>query len=332
MSYAQVLNPAVGNRVVAHGLRLVCPKCRYSLGGLLAPDALNSSSFVCRLCKHEIHRVNSIWRAILPQRSSYFHEFMANYQRIRAAEGRGSATAEYYLNLPYRDLTGANQAQWAIRARTFRYLERKILPTLEAGRGPLDILDLGAGNGWLSYRLALRGHRPVAVDLMTDSRDGLSAAQHFSSYLDLLFPCFQAELDILPFGDSQFDVAVFNASFHYSEDYQRTLGEALRCVKPGGAIVVADTAWYSSDESGARMIAERRATFVERFGTASDAIGSLEFLTDQRLKILEEHFGLTWQAHTPYYGLQWAIRPVVAKIRGKREPSKFRIYVVEVPR
>jgi SAM-dependent methyltransferase len=182
----------------------------------------------------------------------------------------------------------------------------------------------------MSYRLALLGHRPVAVDLMTDSRDGLSAAQHFSSHLGVLFPCFQAELDNLPFADSQFDMAVFNASFHYSEDYRRTLAEALRCVKPGGAVVIADTAWYSSEASGAHMVAERQAAFVARFGTPSDAIRSLEFLTDERLRALQEHFGLRWQVHTPFYGLRWAMRPMVAKLRGKREPSAFRIYVAEV--
>jgi SAM-dependent methyltransferase len=326
----RVLSAALSNKVDTHGLRLLCPACRHPLRELYAPNSLENFSFACGLCKHELYRVNGIWRAILPQRSAYFQEFMANYQRIRLAEGRGSATADYYLALPYKDLTGANQGQWSIRGCTFRYFERKILPAFEASRDPLEILDLGAGNGWLSYRLALRGHRPVAVDLMTDSRDGLSAAQHFSSNLGVLFPCFQAELDNLPFADSQFDIAVFNASFHYSEDYQRTLGEALRCVKPGGAIVIADTAWYSSEASGTRMIEERRAAFIERFGTASDAIRSLEFLTDNRLKAMEQHFGLKWQVHTPYYGLRWAMRPVVAKLQGKREPSTFRIYVAEV--
>jgi ubiquinone/menaquinone biosynthesis C-methylase UbiE len=267
---------------------------------------------------------------MLPQRSAYFHEFMTNYQRIRSEEGRGSATADFYLNLPYKDLTGTNQGQWSIRANTFRCFERHVLPVLERGRKALDILDLGAGNGWLSYRLALRRHRPVAVDLLTDSRDGLSAAQHFSSHLGVLFPCVQAELDNLPFADSQFDIAVFNASFHYSEDYQRTLGEALRCLKPGGAIVIADTAWYSSGENGSRMIAERQAAFLARYGTASDAIKSLEFLTNEQLKALEQCFGLKWQVYHPFYGLRWAMRPLIARLRNKREPSTFRIYVAEV--
>jgi SAM-dependent methyltransferase len=255
---------------------------------------------------------------------------MEDYQRIRFAEGRGSATAEFYLHLPYKDVTGANQDQWSIRARTFRCFDHQVLPALAAGRKSLDILDLGAGNGWLSYRLALREHRPVAVDLMTDSRDGLSAAQHFRSNLGVLFPCVQAELDNLPFADGQFDLAVFNASFHYSENYQRSLGEALRCLKSGGAIVIADTAWYSSEASGARMVAERHASFTKRFGTASGAIPSLEFLTDERLQALAQHFGLRWRVLTPFYGLLWAMRPVLAKLRGRREPSTFRIYVAEV--
>jgi SAM-dependent methyltransferase len=330
MSYLAALGRAVVSNSDVRTLRLVCPACSYPLGEMFEPEPQENLSFVCRFCNNETHAVDGIWRAISPKRAAYFQEFMTNYQTIRAAEGRGSATSEFYLSLPYKDLTGSNQKQWSIRARTFRYLERKILPALEDGHSSLDILDLGAGNGWLSYRLALRGHRPVAVDLMTDSFDGLGAARHFSSVLPKLFPRFQAELDSLPFADCQFDAVMFNASFHYSQDYQQTLGEALRCLKSGGVMVIADTAWYSSEASGTRMIAERQAAFVARFGTASDAIPSLEFLTDQRLRALEEHFGLKWQVHAPFYGLGWAMRPLIARLRGKREPSTFRIYVAEV--
>ena len=46
------------------------------------------------------------------------------------------------------------------------YFERHVL----RANTPLDLLDLGAGCGWMSYRLASRGHRPVAVDILTDGR------------------------------------------------------------------------------------------------------------------------------------------------------------------
>ncbi|MGC2111296.1 MAG: class I SAM-dependent methyltransferase [Candidatus Korobacteraceae bacterium] len=250
---------------------------------------------------------------------------------VRTAEGRGSDSDDYYLALPYRDLSGHNQSQWTIRARTFEYFERRILPPLEASQAcPLTILDLGAGNGWMSYRLALRGHRPCAVDLLTNDSDGLAAADHYREQLPDLFPRFQAELDCLPFEDSRFDLAVFNASFHYSEDYVQTLGEAIRCVRPGGSIVIADTAWYRREESGQQMIAERQNAFTHRHGLPSNAIKSQEYLTDQRLASLASACGIRWDVYSPSYGLRWAMRPWIAKLKGKREPSRFRIHVAEV--
>ena len=191
------------------------------------------------------------------------------------------------------------------------------------------VLDLGAGNGWLSYRLALAGFRPVAVDLLTNDYDGLGAASHFQSELPELFPRFQAELACLPFQDSEFAAAVFNASFHYAEDFSRSLGEALRCVKPGGLVVIADTPWYSRDESGQAMLAERRDLFLRKYGTASDSIACLEYLTDQRLRALAEQFSISWQILYPWYGWRWAMRPLLAKVQGRREPSRFRIYVAK---
>jgi SAM-dependent methyltransferase len=239
--------------------------------------------------------------------------------------------AEYYLALPYCDLTGNNSQQWIIRARTFRYIERQILPSLLSdNKKRLRILDLGAGNGWMSYRLALAGHAPVAVDLLTNDRDGLGAATHYQKQLAALFPRVQAELDLLPFTDDTFDLVIFNASFHYSEDYETTLAEASRCTRAGGTILIADTPWYSNDASGQQMVIERRTSFTQRYGFASDGLKSLEFLTDQRLQRLEACFGLRWQSHIPSYGMRWFMRPLLAKMQGRREPSQFRIYTTRV--
>jgi SAM-dependent methyltransferase len=256
---------------------------------------------------------------------------MQEYQIVRAAEGRGSQRSEYYLALPYRDISGRNEFQWAIRSRTFHYIEDKLLPEIER-RYPLglSVLDLGSGNGWLSYRLALRGFRPVAVDLLTNDQDGLAAAEHFRTQLPELFPRFQAELDRLPFADCQFDLAIFNASLHYSENYEVTLREVIRCLRRRGTVIVADSAWYSREESGKQMLAERRQAFIAQYGFPSDGIKSLEYFTNERLLTLEKRLGLRWQIHSPFYGLRWAMRPLMAKLRGKREPSKFRIYVAEI--
>jgi SAM-dependent methyltransferase len=188
------------------------------------------------------------------------------------------------------------------------------------------ILDIGAGNGWMSFRLAQQGYEPVAVDLLMNNDDGLGAAEHYRTSLPRLFPRFQAESSHLPFAASQFDIVIFSASFHYSEDYIASLGEALRCVRTGGVVIISDTPWYSRDESGLQMVAERQAYYRKTYGTASDSILSLEYLTDARLDALEREFGIEWNVHTPWYGFKWAIRPLVARIRGRRKPSSFRIY------
>jgi SAM-dependent methyltransferase len=312
------------------GVALQCPRC----GGRFDPTAKiegGSARLRCSGCFFVIQTENGIWKALPPDREAYFQRFLREYQIVRAAEGRGSAGPEYYLALPYRDLSGCNEYQWAIRSRTFRYLEDKILPVLERGRrSPMKILDLGAGNGWMSYRLALRGHKPVAVDLLMNDQDGLGAAVHFRKHLPMLFPRFQSELDRLPFVDGQFQIAIFNASLHYSEDYERTLREAIRCLRTKASIIIADTAWYRRDESGQQMLAERRQAYISQYGFASDGINGLEYLTDECLRTLERRLGLHWQVHSPFYGLRWIMRPLVARLRGRREPSRFRIHVAEV--
>lgn len=298
------------------GIRLKCPRCRADLDGL-----------ICLFCGFRMRVNRGIVHALPADRATHYAQFIKDYERIREAEGRGSKTDEFYLNLPFRDISGANSKHWTIRARSFSYFMKRLLDDAALMKGK-RILDLGAGNCWLSYRMSLAGLRPVAVDLLTNDYDGLGAAVHFQNQVPTLFPRFQAELARLPFQDQQFDVAIFNASFHYSEDYERTMREALRCVTRGGMVIVVDTPWYSSEQGGRAMLAERRAAFLMRFGTASDSISSLEYLTDDRLRTLEEQLSVRWSIHSPWYGPMWALRPFFARLLNRREPSRFRIFAV----
>jgi SAM-dependent methyltransferase len=266
-----------------------------------------------------------IVHALPPERAAHYARFMEDYERIRAAEGRGSESDDFYLNLPFRDVSERNSEQWRIRAQSYEYLLQHLLKlNLQEGNG--RILDLGAGNCWMSFRLALTGYHPFAVDLLANDRDGLGAGARYENHLTAMFPRFQAEIARLPFQDEQFDTIIFNASFHYSEDYGITLREAFRCVRKGGMVIVSDTPWYSCEESGRQMVAERRAYFTDRYGTASDSIKSAEYLTDERLRTLEQQLSIQWTTYSPRYGFKWAMRPVLAKLHRRREPSRFSIY------
>lgn len=315
MSLATIQNTS-NNAASAHvGVLLKCPRCRNNATGL-----------DCAHCGFEMKIVDGIMHALPPERAAHYAQFVRDYEHIRMAEGRGSENEEFYLSLPYKDLSAKNSRQWQIRAHSYDYLIRYVLSKGEQQKGR-RILDLGAGNCWMSYRLVLAGFEPVAVDLLTNDHDGLGAAMHFQNQLPQLFPRFQAAMRDLPFRDEQFDAVVFNASFHYAEDSEATLREALRCVRSGGVLAICDTPWYSREESGRQMVTERRAAFLRSYGTASDSIESLEFLTDARLQNLEERLSIRWTIHSPHYGFRWAMRPLIARLRSRREPSSFRIYV-----
>jgi len=303
-------------------LSLRCPSCLQAMGRINPLDA--SARSACAQCGFVLLNTESIWRALAPDREERFRRFMREYQTVRSQEGRGSSCAEFYLALPYADLTGRNNWQWKIRARSFSFFLGKLLPEFERDhpRG-LDVLDIGAGNGWMSFRLALKGHRPILVDLLDNAQDGLGAARHYFPHLPRPLPCIQAEMDRLPFGSRQFDLAVFNASFHYSENYERTLRETLRCLRPPGHVIILDSAFYNRDESGRRMVQERQAAFEKRFGFASDSIASREYLTQGTLDELARALSVSWRVLKPWYGIGWALRPFRARLVGRREPSKF---------
>ncbi|HEY7336886.1 MAG TPA: class I SAM-dependent methyltransferase [Bryobacteraceae bacterium] len=241
-------------------------------------------------------------------------QFLADYAKIRSAEGRGSADSAYYRALPFADLTGRNSAQWRIRARTFEYFALHVLP-----RSACRVLDLGAGNCWLSHRLATLGHSPVAVDIFADAQDGLAAWRHYPEP----FAVVEADFNELPFAPASFDLIVFNSSIHYSDDYAKTLAAARRCLRQRGRVVILDSPVYRRREHGVAMKVERQRLFERQYGTRSEALGSIEFFDLETLESLARELSLQWKIYRPWYGWKWHLRPVQAWLKRRRPPSRF---------
>ena len=314
-------------------LWLRCPECSASVGPISdRDDGALAASIECDCCEALTHKRSGVWRMLSTRQHTRFAQFKRQYEEIRRSEGRGSNHPAFYLALPFADLTGNFRDQWRIRARSYRYIERNILPRLEERHGDnLRVLDIGAGNGWLSYRLALSGHRPVAVDVCSNAYDGLEAARHYATILPEFFARFEAEMNCLPFDDAQFDVAIYNASFHYSTDYERALREAIRCLRPGGTILIVDSPTYQHARSGERMRSERSEFFEAKFGTRGDSLPTGDFLTPEIMQHLSE-LGVRWTRHLAWYGIRWWMRPAIARLKRRREPSQFYLYEGRVER
>jgi SAM-dependent methyltransferase len=257
-------------------------------------------------------------------------DFYSEYARHRALEGRAYRGNDL-LSLPYLK-TGPLAPQWRVRARTYEAFVAQVIMPMGLASRPLDILDLGAGNGWLSYRLARLGHRATALDIRDDDVDGLGAASEFLLREPGIFSCIVAQFEDIPVPDESFDIAVFNASIHYARDLARVIAEAKRVVRPGGVLTIMDSPFYHSEAEGAAMVAERRAHGEELFGTRSAILLEpqfIEYLTMRRLA--DASPGLQWSRHPVRYPLWYELRPAFARLGGKRHPSRFDLWATEKP-
>ncbi len=299
--------------------KFACPRCGAAL------ELTSPGEMVCPVDRLQFLRTGQVWRMLLPEREPVYNAFIREYETVRRAEGRGSQQAQYYRALPYRDLSRRRVGDWRIRAASFKaFLEHVVRPMQAQFKRPLNVLDLGAGCGWLSNRLAADGHCVAAVDLIANDFDGLGCCRFYET----AFTPVQAEFDHLPFTQKSFDLVIFNASLHYSTHYETTLQESLRVLDPAGKLVVLDLPFYRDAASGAQMVSERQSQYVQQYGFPSNALPSENYLTYQRLADLSAGLHLRRQILTPFYGLRWMLRPLKARLLGQREPAKFHLVVL----
>lgn len=93
-----------------------------------------------------------------------------------------------------------------------------------------DVLDIGAGLGFDSHRLAMRGAKVTALE--------------FSPLLaeagNINFPHIRwvgGFSHVLPFRNGSFDAVFCNAALHHMRDIPSAISEALRVLRPGGYLV-----------------------------------------------------------------------------------------------
>jgi SAM-dependent methyltransferase len=298
-------------------LNWVCPRCRQLL-------VAENKGYRCHHDDLFFSFHEGIWHFLLPERAAYFAPFIEQYETVRRDEGWGSDLAAHYRALPYIDLSGRHSDIWRIRAKSFEALISDTIGPLATRRErAFKVLDLGSGNGWLSYQLARQGHQVTAVDLLTNKIDGLGAFVHY----DAPFTSVQAEFNRLPVDAGQVDLVIYNGALHYSTNYQRTLEEGLRVLRPDGRLVVVDSPIYRDPASGATMVQDRQAHFASRYKFTEQPLPNKGYLSFGQLDDLARLLGLQWTYLKPAYGLRWASRHWLARLRRQREPATFLVVV-----
>jgi len=95
----------------------------------------------------------------------------------------------------------------------------------------LDILELGCGAAQWSIALALRGSRPVGLDL---SARQLEHARRLMAEAGVEFPLVHGSAEAVPLPDASFDIVFCDHGAMTFADPYLTVPEAARLLRPGG--------------------------------------------------------------------------------------------------
>jgi len=110
--------------------------------------------------------------------------------------------------------------------------------------------DLGCGTGQLTETVAPYVRQVLAVDASMDMLDA-ARARLDGATTNVEFR--KGELESLPIGDGELDVAVLSLVLHYSPAPPKALSEAARVIRPGGRVLVVDMLPHEHEEYQQQM-------------------------------------------------------------------------------
>ena len=254
-------------------MSFLCPNCR---------QALEPASLVCRN-GHRFARVQGVLALLEESFGRQLEGFLVPLSSMRADEGKHILDMAAYERLPFgqqRSGDAAWQAEWRLR----QYDLAIVLKLL--GRRPRQrILDVGAWNGWLSHRLAARGHAVTAVDYFADEHDGLRARKHYSTVWEAI----QMDLRDLSTLNRTFDVVIVNRCLQFFPDPLACAAGAQQRVGPGGLLIVTGLQIFRVAGEKARSVEAERQAYRNRYAAEMFLFptrGYLDSTDEQRLREL----------------------------------------------
>lgn len=214
--------------------RIGCPDCL----GRFAPDA--DGALLCPSCEQRFEKRGCVLGLLSAARAAALDEWGRSYREARLRDGWQPLTSQQLLALPFGSPAGYPALYWQVRRQTHRALLRILAERgLHPGDGP--IADLGAGVGWLSFRLAVQGFRVLALDASVDNAFGLSAGRIYLASAAGRLLLAQGDLERPPLQPGRWGAVLFNASLHYATDVLGTLERAAQALQPRGLLIVMDT-------------------------------------------------------------------------------------------
>lgn len=166
--------------------------------------------------------------------------FQSQYIALREKENR-LYSDEQVRQLPLIERSHPHYREWLIRKGSLN----RLIKHLRKMQRPLNILEVGCGNGWLANRLAeIPSATVTGFDINLEELDqakrvfGDKSNLHFKAVNPFLFKN----------NENSFDIIIFAASIQYFSAPAAIIHDALQHLQPDGSIHIIDTHFYRAEE------------------------------------------------------------------------------------
>ena len=273
---------------------LSCPNCRLALNSELT--CTNGHRFpvndgVIRLLERDFGR--------------RLDEFNRRFIDLRKRQNRRIIDPDIYPQLPH---ILADDPEWRQRSHDLEFIHKYLEP-----RSGLNVLDIGAWNGWLSYHLERSGLHPTAIDYFIDEYDGLVAKKHFRGQ----WRAIQMDLLDLEIFRKKFDLVILNRCIQFFLKPDEYLQNALKLVAPGGTLIITGMAFFKDAQLKIRQVQDMQIQYqregikpfkpvrgyLDLHDKARFAEIGVRFLTSPKQRFLNLKSLLVPTAPTLYYGV-----------------------------
>ena len=117
---------------------------------------------------------------------------------------------------------------------------------------PIDVADLGAGEGTLSQILAKKARKVIAIDIserMVEVGAKLAKDQGFTNLEYRI-----GDLEEPPISDTSIDLAIFSQALHHANSPQKAIAAARRILRDGGRLVILDLLAHGFEQAGGAAV------------------------------------------------------------------------------
>jgi ubiquinone/menaquinone biosynthesis C-methylase UbiE/DNA-binding transcriptional ArsR family regulator len=217
--------------------------------GLVASRRDGKRTFY-RLNPHADTRVREFTKLAM-RGAKELREHDADLVNLRRVLARREEQAQVYFNQVAGrfDRSYGPGRSW----QAFGHLLLRMLP-------PLEVADLGSGEGLLSELLARRCKRVIAVDNSEKMVAFGARKAKENGIANLEFR--QGDLQNPPIDPGSVDLAILSQALHHAEEPAKAVAAAFRLLKPGGRIMILDLVKHGFEQA-TELYGDRWLGFAE---------------------------------------------------------------------